>query len=338
MKFLVTGATSGLGRNAVQWLLENGHQVNATGRDMQVGSELVLLGAQFTALDLVTATDEDYRQLMVGCDAVWHCAAFSSPWGSKKAFYEANVLVSVKLATITGKMDIKRFVHISTPSIYFDFQSHSNITEDYLASAFANEYAKTKYQAELDILKQSKIYPNTVYIILRPRGLFGPYDRVIVPRILAQIERTKGILPLPGGGLACVDLTFVLNVVHAMYLATVNKELVSGEAFNISNHQPVQLVQVLAQLLKEELGINYKVRKLPYVMLYIVANVLEKIAKVTGKEPALTRYSIGALYFDMTLSQHKASTVLGYQPQYTLEEGIVLTAKWLKEQGMKHNG
>ena len=45
MKVLVTGATSGLGRNAVEWLLAAGHTVYATGRDRSVGEQLRQAGA-----------------------------------------------------------------------------------------------------------------------------------------------------------------------------------------------------------------------------------------------------------------------------------------------------
>lgn len=58
MKVLVTGATSGLGRNAAEWLLAAGHQVHATGRDIAAGRQLAALGARFTALDLTVAGDE----------------------------------------------------------------------------------------------------------------------------------------------------------------------------------------------------------------------------------------------------------------------------------------
>lgn len=66
---------------------------------------------------------------------------------------------------------------------------------------------------------------DTTYVILRPRGLFGPHDRVIVPRLLQQLSRDRNVLRLPGGGQAQLDLTFVLNVVHAMMLATDNDGL-----------------------------------------------------------------------------------------------------------------
>lgn len=333
MKFLVTGATSGLGRNAAQWLLQAGYQVCATGRNKLVGEQLRQIGAQFTALDLVTASDEDYLNLLQGCDVVWHCAALSSPWGDYQDFYQANVVVTSRLAQLAGKLGIKRFVHVSTPSLYFDFRSHQNISENQLAKRFANHYASTKYLAEQMIQQNVHSFPDTVFIILRPRGIFGPHDRVLISRVLALIARTKGNLPLPGAGEAVIDLTFVLNVVQALFLASTNEQLLSGEIFNITNQQPMQLKTMLNMLLKDRLHIDYRIRPLPYPVLFALACCSELVAKVTGKEPTLTRYSVGALYFDMTLNPEKANQRLGYQPIYSLEEGINLTAEWLSQNG-----
>lgn len=336
MRFLVTGATSGLGRNAVEWLLKEGHEVKATGRDQTVGKQLIALGAEFTALDLITATDQQYKALLNHCDIIWHCAALSSPWGKYDWFYQANILVTERLSHWAGKLGIKRFIHVSTPSIYFDFQSHVDIPESYVAKKFANHYAATKYQAE-QVIQQCVInFPDTTYLMIRPRGLFGAHDRVIAPRILAQIKRTHGILPLPAGGNAYVDLTFVLNVVYALFIASTHHSLISGEVFNITNQQPCHLNELLRQLLQDKLQINYQIRSLPYKLLYGVASLLELSAAFTKKEPALTRYSVGTLYFDMTLSQQKAIERLGYTPKYSLAEGIEITASWLQQQGLHH--
>lgn len=334
MKVLVTGATSGLGRNAVEWLLKEGHDVNATGRNKAEGIQLTALGAKFMALDLITATDSEYQQIFSDCDVVWHCAALSSPWGKYEWFYQANVVVTSRLAHLAGQLGIKRFIHISTPSIYFDFKSHHNITEDYLAKPFANHYASTKYEAEKHIQECVKRYPDTTYLILRPRGIFGPHDRVIIPRILDLLKRTKGTLYLPSGGQALLDLTFVLNVVYALYLASINQNIRSGDTYNITNQQPCQLNELINSLLKVRLDLDYTIRSLPYPLLYGVATLLEGIASLTRKEPTLTRYSVGALYFDMTLSQSDAIELLGYKPKYDLNEGMDITADWLQQSGM----
>ncbi|WP_268629584.1 NAD-dependent epimerase/dehydratase family protein, partial [Escherichia coli] len=137
-----------MGRNAAQWLLEAGHQVRATGRDERAGAALCRLGAEFCALDLAQATPQQCRQLVTDCEWVWHCAAKSSPWGGKAEFHRINAAATERLAEAAGRCGVRRFVHISTPAIYFDFQPHYDLDEGYRARRFANHYAASKYAAE----------------------------------------------------------------------------------------------------------------------------------------------------------------------------------------------
>ena len=338
MKVLVTGATSGLGRNASQWLQEAGYDVLALGRDERAGEELRELGMTFIAIELTTATDETLLQLVTGCDAVWHCAAKSSPWGQAESFFCNNVVVTQNLAKAAGLAGIKRFVHISSPAVYFDFCHHYNLPETYRAKRFSSHYASSKYAAEQAVEEAVLLYPDTTFVILRPRGIFGPHDRTIFPRLLQQLSGNRNLLRLPGGGEALLDLTFVLNVVHAMWLATDRKDLRSGAIYNITNQQPQRLIVVVDELLGRQLNYKFSVRAVPYWLLSVVSAGMELVAKLTGKEPMLTRYSVGAAYFDMTLDSQRASEELGYHPRYSLEEGIVLTGNWIKNQGNSHHG
>lgn len=338
MRFLVTGATSGLGRNAAQWLLDAGHEVHAIGRDQRAGSELIQLGARFTPQDLTTVTIEECQQWVKACDVVWHCAAKSAPWGKPQDFYQANVAVTDKLAQAAGREGIKRFVHISSPAVYFDFTHHHDLPETYRARRFSSHYANSKYAAEQVLQGCITDYPATTYVILRPRGLFGPHDRVIVPRLLQQLARDRNVLRLPGGGQARLDLTFVLNVVHAMMLASCREGLRSGAIYNITNQEPQRLIDMLDSLLNQQLNFNYRLQSLPYSLLAVVATAMELAACVTGKEPLLTRYSVGAVYFDMTLSSERAINELGYRPLYSLAQGIALTGDWLRTQGSHSHG
>lgn len=331
MKVLVTGATSGLGRNASEYLLQRGVEVIACGRNKQAGQQLSDMGATFITREFAELTLQDAKEMMVGCDAIWHCAALSSPWGKRQDFENTNVHATRILAIAAGEAKVPRFIHISTPAIYFNFTHQQNIAESTINQHFANQYARTKYLAETVIEQCVTQFPDTHYIILRPRGLFGPHDRVLLPRLLAQIKSRNGKLVLPNGGNNYFDLTYVGNVVHAMQLATQQSNLKSGEVYNITNQQPQALKHTLQQLFRE-LNLSCKIRSAPYPILYGLAATLEFIAHFTGKEPLLTRYSLGAAYFTMTLNNQKAQQELGYYPLYTMQQGIHLTAKWLKQQ------
>jgi len=327
-RVLVTGATGGLGRNAVDALLARGVQVRATGRNAAIGANLSAQGAEFITADLAHATPAGMRALVAGCDTIWHCAALSSPWGRKDAFELANVTASRNLSMAAAGMKVQRFVHISTPALYFDFKHRYGVTEEFTPVRYVNHYAETKARAEQEVLRATA--DGLHVTILRPRAIFGKYDQVLLPRLLRLLDQKDGRLILPRAGETVLDLTYADNVVHAMRLASTRPDLASGGIFNITNNEPLQVRQVLEALFVRELGRTMDLRGVPYPVLAGLARGMEAVSHMTGKEPALTRYSLGALAFDMTLDISRAQGLLGYMPQVSMQEAVVRTANWLK--------
>ncbi|MEC5159728.1 MULTISPECIES: NAD-dependent epimerase/dehydratase family protein [unclassified Janthinobacterium] len=332
-RILVTGATGGLGRNAVRLLLARGVAVRASGRNAGVGRELARQGAQFVALDLALATPAQLAELLAGVDAVWHCAALSSPWGPAADFVAANVDATRALLAAAGQGGARHFVHISTPAIYFDYRDRADVPESFRPARYVNDYARTKAAAEALVQAAVARFPAMRCVILRPRAIFGPHDQVLIPRLDRLLRRGAGRLALPRGGAVTLDVTYVDNVVEAMWLATSHAALASGSAFNITNHEPVTLRDVLQRLFVDALGRPLRIVALPYPLLAGVARALQVAARFSGKEPALTPYSLGAISYNMTLDNMHAREVLGYLPAVSLAEGIARTAAWMRQHG-----
>lgn len=332
MRVLVTGATGGLGRNAVEFLATRDVEVHATGRDPAIGRELPCAAA-FTAADLATIEVNTLSRMLDGIDAVWHCAALSSPWGRREQFEASNVVATGRLLEASARAEVKRFIHISTPALYFDYTHRHDIDESFLASTPANEYVRTKAMAEDLVRLAGAEHPALWTAILRPRAIFGPHDRALLPRLSKLVLSTHGRLPLPRGGRAVIDMTYVENVLQAMWLATTKTGLPAGLAFNVTNAEPAPISSVIERLFVHEMGLDVKLRAIPYRALDMAARALELRSAMTGKEPSLTRYSVGVMSFDMTLSLRRATSLLGYAPTVPMDEGIRRTAHWLRNHG-----
>lgn len=70
MTTLVTGATGGLGRNAVDALLAQGARVRATGRDAAQRHAFAARGADYVPADLAQLTPATLDALLDGVDTV----------------------------------------------------------------------------------------------------------------------------------------------------------------------------------------------------------------------------------------------------------------------------
>lgn len=315
MRVIITGATGGLGRNLVLHVKELGWDVLALGRNKSIAAEL---GVPFVCVDLCDAlmTREAFRS----ADVVFHCAALSSPWGSYEMFYNANVRATQNVIDAMLYHGIPKIVHVSTPSIYFNYQDQLNVKEECRAKSFVNNYAQTKYEAE-EVILQSAV--NSV--IIRPRGIFGEYDQALFPR-LERIAR-RGFLPLIQNKNALVDITYVGNVVHALYLAA-SQDIPSKSIFNITNDEPKNIKDIF-ELLSQKLALHVRYKTLSYGTMMSIAFVLESLSHLgVLREPLLTRYGVGLLATNQTLDISHAKEVLGYTPIFSIKEGMERYVSW----------
>ncbi|SFK90326.1 Nucleoside-diphosphate-sugar epimerase [Paenibacillus sp. 1_12] len=323
MKALVTGGTGFLGRRLAERLLAEGSEVTIIGRNMTIGSELASNGARFIEADL--RRKQGIVNACAGQDTVFHCGALSSPWGAYRDFYETNVVGTRHLIEGCRIHKVQKLIHVSTPSVYFDFTDRLNITESApLPNRFANAYATTKRLAEMEVLQAMD--QGLQALILRPRAIFGPGDNSILPRIIRANE-SRGV-PMIDGGQAWMDLTYIDNAVDALILCHQAPDSAWGRIFNISNGEPVQLSNIVPLLFKM-LDVPLRTKAVTYRAAYGLAAMLELAAHLRpgNHEPLLTRYTVGILGRSQTLDISAARQLLGYTPQVSVEEGLFAFAK-----------
>lgn len=327
-KVLITGATGGLGLTLVKFFVDAGYKVTATGRKKEHMNRFESYGANFISADLC---DKDVvEQLCQNQDIIVHAAALSSSWGDPEEFDKVNVGVTSHLIESAIQAGCEGFLFISSPSIYAAMYDQLNLTElDELPSKTLNDYAKTKLEAERIVIAANSVKFRTVSI--RPRGIVGPDDNVLLPKITQMIR--KGTLPLIRKGCALIELTDVRDVAKAVVLAVQNINVIGGQVINISGGKPIEIGKVIIRVAN---ALEQKVRFIfiPTFLARILAEILEWYGRRNGykKEPALTRYIFATMSYSQVFNLKKAREKLGYHPSYN---GLNSLIDAIKTRGLK---
>lgn len=313
----MTGATGFLGGALVRRLRAQGYGVIASGRDSAKLGALQAAGVETIALDL---TSPDASHPTFACDAVMHCAALSSPWGDRADFYRANVVGTQTALALAVNGGARRFVYISTPSVYFRFQDQIDVREDVELPPPVNAYAETKRRAEELVLAKPEFDP----IILRPRGLYGPGDTTLLPRLIAA-ARSRA-LPLMNDGRAAIDLTYVDDVADAACAALAATSPMDKRIFNVSGGAALN-VRDVAERAAERAGVTIKWRSMPSALVLAYARASEAICALLPKrpEPTITAYGAALFAFTQTLNIDAAKVHLGWAPRVGFDEGLART-------------
>jgi nucleoside-diphosphate-sugar epimerase len=314
---LVTGASGFLGAHVMARLAALAIPALGLGRDAKRCAALEAAGHAMLRLDLSRPFDAAADRALDGVDAIVHCAALSAPFGRLVDFETANVTATRNLVEFARRQGVRRFVHISSPTVCFAYRDQLGVSEDAALPPPVNHYARTKRQAEEIVLAAPEIGP----VVLRPRGIYGVGDRTLLPRLL-QVARSRP-LPLFRAGKARIDLTYSDDVVDAVLAALSAGNAAEGHIFNISGGEVVP-VRDIAEAACARAGVQPRWREMPLWPAMLAAGLAETVAELLpGRpEPPVTRYGLGLFAYAQSLDIAKAGRILEWIPKVSFEEGL----------------
>lgn len=223
-------------------------------------------------------------------DRVLHLAAiarFSEADANPRLAHETNVLGTRNVAMIAGKHHIP-IVYASTGSCYMPINEEPPITEEFPVRG-NSVYGVTKTLGELYIQEYSSLY-----IILRYAHLYGREKRHhgLIGGFLSRIER--GLAPTLYGGQQSNDFTYIADVARANKMALEAPFDAWNNVYNIGTSEELTAKQAADAIIKVT-GYKGEIK-------------LEKQREV---DPARFVFNI-----------EKAKRYLGWEPQYTFEQGL----------------
>lgn len=317
-KILVTGGAGFIGSNLTARLLELGNEVTVLD-NFSTGKRENL--APFADLPGFRLIEGDIRELSVcieaaaGMDFILHEAALGSVPRSIKdpaTTTAVNVAGFVNILHAARSAGVRRLVYASSSSVYGDCTDSPKVEER--TGTPLSPYALTKSVDELFAANFAAVY-GLEAIGLRYFNVFGrrqdpngAYAAVIPKFSAALIARTSPVIN--GDGSYSRDFTFVEDVIQANILAlqTTSKSAVNT-VYNVAGNRETTLNELFAALKKE------------------LAAFDPAIAEIRPVYGPVRQGDIPHSLADIS----KAGKLLGYKPEYTVDQGLALTAKWYFE-------
>jgi UDP-N-acetylglucosamine/UDP-N-acetylgalactosamine 4-epimerase len=317
MRILVTGGAGFIGANLAEALLQHPGVTGVRVLDnLATGSLDNIRHLQDNpAFEFMEGDIRNYAACLEACsgiDLISHQAALGSVPRSINdplTSNEVNITGTLNIFTAAKESGVQRVIYAASSSTYGDHPGLPKV-EDRIGNPLS-PYAVTKYVNELYARVYANVYGMEL-IGLRYFNVFGPKQNpagpyaAVIPLFVKSILDNEPPL-INGDGETSRDFTFVGNAVQANICAlfTKNREAVN-QVFNIAFGERTTLNELFENL-KGIAGSD--------------------LAPKYGPERAGdVRHSLADI--------SKAKSLLGYEPQYSVRDGLKLTFDWYRQ---RHN-
>ncbi|MDW3192851.1 MAG: NAD(P)-dependent oxidoreductase [Cytophagales bacterium] len=303
MKILITGASGFIGGYLAEQLAGNPEfQILATGRSVCRRFD-DLTNVTYFRLDLSVICSEK-----IECDICIHAAGLADDQSSEAELMRANVDTVNNLAESISNCQC--MIHISSSSVYDYSDGQVKSETDATLDKRLSDYGKSKLLSEQVM---AKVGIQRIYI-LRPRAVYGPGDRTLLPRIQKLVRGSFMIAP---GTLHFESsLTHVRQLLDASLLC-MDQSKKGLHVYNIADDRTYLLEEVFSEIAFHQAG-HRKLKHIP-------ASLIEKIIALKewlGIRVGVSRQSFDYLNQHSVLSIEKAKTELGYAPKTSFFDSI----------------
>jgi dTDP-glucose 4,6-dehydratase len=308
VRLLVTGGAGFIGSNYVRWALHERPDVEITNydlltyagnlenlRDVEEGRRY-----RFVKGDICDSGLLD--EVLPGHDAIVNFAAESHvdrsiDWAAE--FVRTNVLGTNALLDGARRHGTPRFLQVSTDETYGSIDVGSFQEEDRLEPS--SPYSASKAGGDMLVRAYHRTYGLPV-LITRGSNTYGPfqYPEKVIPLFVTNLLEDKPV-PLYGDGMNVRDWIHVED--HASGIHAVLEHGEIGQVYNVAGGNELTNIELTKR----------------------ICDLLDKphslITPVTDRPGHDRRYSV-----DTTRAR-----ALGWEPRWGLEEGLVATVEWYRE-------
>lgn len=319
MKVLLTGSNGFIGSYLAEELSKKNYNVRCLVRSSSNLKWMADLDVELFYGDLFDKNS--IKSALKDIDYIYHLAGVTK--SIEKGGYEKGNFIGTKNvvdAVIESKIDIKRFLFVSSQAAYGPGRSLDPIDENHFPAPLT-DYGKSKLQAQKYVEQNSKKIPTTIVI---PPSVYGPRDTDFL-----QFFKTvkMGIIPHVGGRDKYISIIHAKDLSNGMVEAAESSNSIGG-AYFISNEVPVAWSEI-ARITLNHLGKRAVNITLPIGLVKSIAGVSELISRIIHKPNIINRQKVLEMKPDFWIcSPAKAKKDFGYQSRIDLDEGIKDTLAW----------
>jgi len=333
MKVLITGATGFLGSHIVDKCIELGDSVRVLVRKTS-NLEYLKTHPSIECVYGDLCDIDALKNATQGIDVIYHSAARVKAIGGREEFYNDNFYATKYLVDAAKENGVKRFVFVSSPSIFFEFADQCDIDESYpYPREYINLYSETKALAEKYVLESNS--SDFITCALRPRGIWGPRDKTgYLPKVVASMMRGK-FPDFSGGKEVLATICHVHNAADACVLAA-RSDCVGGKAYFITDDEKIDVWTFF-----RDVGANFNLlpikKKINPKILMFFGGIFDFVWKIPvlarSFDLPLSRYAVGLMIYTSTYDISAAKRDFGYAPKIKQKLGLEELNRWIAEIG-----
>ena len=318
-RFLIVGCNSFSGSHCVEELLSRGFFVLGVSRSIEPNSIFLpykwnnisdkesLNRGQFVfeKIDL----NKDLKKLLNLIDNfnISHIINFAAQgmvaesWKNPLNWYQTNLMSQVAFHDeLRKKKQLEKYLHFTTPEVYGDTNNKWISETNYFCPSTPYAVSRAACDLHLQSFKEAYDFP---VIFTRAANVYGPGQQLyrIIPRtILSCISGQK--LFLHGNGSSERSFIHISDTIRATIEICLNGEI--GSSFHISTQKALS-IRDLVKIICKIMAVDFE-------------NITSYSEERLGKDQS---------YF---LDSTKLRKTFNWQEEFTLDDGILSTIKWIK--------